>query len=216
MPNAPLMKETTSDDWEGESNASFMTVGVERSYDKKKRTQIKTFQGIRGRTSLGIQLVRKAKSNETRSGGVQDRMLALLEGQNRLHRELKEEQDRLKEEIKRLIDNRDEEGKDNLNTSTDIGIRIHHILQHTQQDEEMQTPSQGTTSLMGLLRIDSCETNQTMERIVNISQDTPLKRQKEEDEGCDRVTVHKKSEERNTLEMLNGTTISGTSLKRQK
>ena len=69
---------------------------------------------------------------------------------------------------------------------------------------------------MGLLSIDCCEMNQTMERIVNISQDTPLKRQKEEDEGCDRVTVHKKSEERNTLEMLNGTTITGTSSKRQK
>ena len=37
-----------------------------------------------------------------------------------------------------------------------------------------------------------------------------------EHEGCDNVTVHKKSEERNTLEMLNDTTISGTSSKRQK
>ena len=90
MPIAPLMRETTSDDWEGESNASFMTIGVECSYDKKKKTQMKTFQGVRGRTSLGIPLVRKAKSNEMRIGGVQDRMLALLQGQSRLQRELKE------------------------------------------------------------------------------------------------------------------------------
>ena len=59
-------------------------------------------------------------------------MLALLEGQNRLQMELKEEQDRLKEELKKLKDEKDEEGKDNLSTPTDKGIRIHHVLQHTQ------------------------------------------------------------------------------------
>ena len=72
---------------------------------------MKTFQGIRGRTSIGIPLVKKAKSNETRSGGIQDRMLALLEGQNRLQMELKEEQDRLKEELKILKEKNTKKGK---------------------------------------------------------------------------------------------------------
>ena len=143
-------------------------------------------------------------------------MLALLEGQCRMQNELKEEQDRLKDELKRLKDKKDEEGKDNISTPTDRGIRIHHTIQHTQHDEAKQTPSQGTTSLMGLLRIDSCEMNQSMERIVNESQDTPLKRQKTDDEGCESVTAHKKSEARTTLETMTAITISGTSLKRQK
>ena len=125
-----------------------MTIGVERSYDKKKKTQIKTLQEIKGRSSIGIPLVRKAKSNKVRNGGIQDRMLALFEGQSRLQRELKDEQDRLKEELKRLKDKKDEEGNDNLSTPMDRGIRIHHILQHTQHNEEKQTLSQGTTSLM--------------------------------------------------------------------
>ena len=60
---------------------------------------------------------------------------------------------------------------------------------------------------MGLLRIDG-ESNQSMERIVDDTQHTPLKRQKREDEDDKNEKANKEREESTTLVVITGTMIT--------